>query len=37
VCARIHVLDGGRSLAEGSPREIQENPSVMAAYLGMEA
>jgi len=37
VCARIHVLDGGRSLAEGSPREIQENPAVMAAYLGMEA
>jgi branched-chain amino acid transport system ATP-binding protein len=36
VCDRIHVLDGGRSLAEGRPTEIQDNPAVMAAYLGME-
>jgi branched-chain amino acid transport system ATP-binding protein len=36
VCDRIHVLDGGRSLAEGKPTEIQDNPAVMAAYLGME-
>ena len=36
VCDRIHVLDGGRSLAEGTPTDIQDNPAVMAAYLGME-
>lgn len=34
VCHRIHVLDGGRSLAEGSPQEIQANPQVRRAYLG---
>jgi branched-chain amino acid transport system ATP-binding protein len=36
VCDRIHVLDGGRTLAEGKPFEIQDNPDVIAAYLGME-
>ena len=36
VCDRIHVLDGGRTLAEGRPTEIQDNPEVIAAYLGME-
>lgn len=36
VCDRIHVLDGGRTLAEGKPSEIQDNPEVIAAYLGME-
>lgn len=35
ICDRIVVLDQGKKLAEGSPREIQNNPSVMAAYLGM--
>jgi len=37
VCQRIHVLDGGQSLAEGSPQDIQMNPAVRRAYLGEKA
>ena len=34
VCDTVVVLNLGRKLAEGTPREVQENPEVIAAYLG---
>jgi len=37
VCDRIHVLDQGRTIAEGSPAEIRGNLDVTSAYLGESA
>jgi branched-chain amino acid transport system ATP-binding protein len=34
VCESIVVLNLGKKLAHGTPREIQENKAVIAAYLG---
>ena len=34
ICRWIKVLDHGASIAEGTPKEIQNNPWVIAAYLG---
>lgn len=34
VCDTIHVLNVGRLLASGTPRDIQANPEVVRVYLG---
>jgi branched-chain amino acid transport system ATP-binding protein len=36
VSDEVLVLNYGRKIAEGRPREIQRNPEVIAAYLGEE-
>lgn len=37
LCDRLHVLNYGKTIGEGSPDEVHRNPAVIEAYLGVPA
>jgi len=34
LCNRLHVLNYGNTIGEGTPQEVRRNPAVIQAYLG---
>ncbi len=34
LCGRLHVLNHGRTIGEGTPQEVCQDPQVVSAYLG---
>jgi len=36
ICKTLHVLNFGKKIAEGEPKDIQQNKAVLQAYLGDE-